>query len=161
MKEIELSKGKVAIVDDEDYEYLSQWKWSLSSKGKGRKNLYAVRANKKSIISMHRQIMKFPENFFIDHINGDGLDNQKDNLRLCNNQENSSNQKKHSNNKNGYKGVYTSNRSKKFMAKVFYKGVSFYLGTFATKEDAAIAYDKKALEIFGEFALLNFPEVTE
>lgn len=95
MREIKLSRGMIALVDDEDFEELSQWKWSVSEKSKGR--FYAVRRRSKSDppnpkqIKMHRQITQAPDGLVVDHLNHNTLDNRRDNLRVCTQQENAQN----------------------------------------------------------------------
>lgn len=161
MKEIELTQGKVAIVDDEDFEYISQWKWCYHSAG------YAVRAEgkrgKQVHIYMHREILKPPSGMFTDHVNGDRLDNRKINLRSCNDSQNASNKGLQKNNTSGYKGASWCNKYKKWLSSITFtknRRVSKkFLGYFKSAEAAARAYDKAAREKFGEFARLNFPEV--
>jgi len=152
MKKIPLTRNSFALVDNEDFEYLSQWHWFLSGKG------YAERYNgqKKSPIKMHSQIMNTPNGLFCDHINGNRLDNRKSNLRLVTNQQNLCNRGKASNNTSGYKGV--SFQCKKWYAKITSFGKQHHLGSFKEKIDAARAYDKAAKELHGEFARLNFPD---
>jgi hypothetical protein len=158
MKEIELSKGKVALVDDEDFEYLNQWKWSVL---KGHNTFYAYR--KQSIdgrvcqIYMHRFIMKPPDQLDVDHIDSDGLNNQRLNLRLATKQQNQGNRRKITNGHSKYKGV-TLKRGKKWLAQIGINSRMTHLGYFDNEIDAAKAYDRKAKELFGEFAKLNFPE---
>lgn len=143
MKEIELTQGQVAIVDDDDYEYLSQWKWCASySHG-----FYAVRYKN---IKMHRVICKAPRNMSVDHINHNTLDNRKSNLRICTHQENMRNQISTI----GAKGI-RKRKSGNYEARISGK----YLGVFENKIDAVNAYNKKAIELFGEFANLNFPPI--
>ena len=109
MKEIQLTQGKVALVDDEDYEYLNQWKW-YANEWKGGK-LYAVRnvrKNKQYIgyESMHRLLSSNKDKKLVtDHINGNTLDNRKSNLRICTISENTKNRQIQKNNKSGFKGV--------------------------------------------------------
>jgi hypothetical protein len=155
MKEIELTQGQVAIVDDEDYEYLSQWKWQASKNYKEK--FYARRNDGNKKVYMHRQIIKVKKDEEIDHINGDTLDNRKENLRACCRRDNSRNAISGRKNKHGFKGVRL--ERKKFSAKIFdgKKHISIS-GNYKTSIEAARAYDKKAIELFGEFALLNFPE---
>lgn len=154
MKELKLINGQVALVDDEDYEWLSQFKCYLF---KNKKNLYAeVRTTKKRIL-LHRLIMKAEKGTMIDHIDGNGLNCQKQNLRFCNNSQNLSNRGVNINNTSGYKGVCSpSVGRKKWKACITVNNKSIHLGCFDDKKDAAIAYDEAAKKYFGEFARLNF-----
>lgn len=150
MKEISLTRGKVSIVDDEDFEYLNQWKWNYTGH-------YASRSVKGKVILMHRQIMNFPNKKEIDHINHNRLDNRKENLRECSSEENGRNKSKRSGTYSKFLGVTKSR--KKWMAQIEKDGKSTYLGVFDSEYEAAKVYDKKAIEIFGEFASLNFPNI--
>lgn len=167
MKKIKLTQGKYALIDEEDFDLISQYKWYAKKIGN---TFYAARAitvqgqnkhknikRKQKTIIMHREIMKnkLKQNQEIDHINGNGLDNRKCNLRLCNRSENMMNQRI----KKGtsqYKGVRW---DKKWRAQITYNKKQKHLGFFNNEIDAAKAYDKKAKELFGEFAKLNFNEV--
>lgn len=157
MSKIALTKGKFALVDDEDFDWLNQWKWSLNGNG------YAVRTAKVSrglftVQRMHRVIMNAPDGLHVDHINGDKLDNRRLNLRLCTSQQNSFNRGVQSNNTSGYKGVYLHkkrNLMKRWYAKVFVDGKYHCKGMFATPLEAAKAYNVLAVEYHGEFARLN------
>lgn len=164
MKEIELTRGYKAIVDDEDYEKLSRYKWRVII---GRTTQYAERCEwdnkeKKTITYLiHREILGLDKcsNLQVDHVNHNGLDNRKENLRVCTRSQNSMNTQKTKPGKYGYKGVYLlgkSYRSKPFGAQLRYGDKRYQLGTFFTVEDAARAYDKKARELFGEYASCNF-----
>lgn len=161
MKEIILTKGYVALVDDEDYEWLNQWKWHASINKSGI--IYARRTEypSKKCILMHRFIMKINErNIFVDHHNRDGLNNQKSNLRIATPGQNNRNSKKQSNNNCYYKGVSQDKRNgnKIWIANATYNGKHLYLGAYSTPEQAARVHDKEAKELFGEFAYLNFPD---
>jgi hypothetical protein len=164
MKEIPLSQGKTALVDDEDFEYLNQWKWCAVS-SKTRNTFYALRTiNVSSVndkcrqIRMHREIMKTSKGLEVDHIDGDGLNNQKYNLRNCSRLQNVLNQKIQKVSKTSrYRGVLWNGR-RKWRVQIQYKGKVHYLGYFNIEEEAARAWDRKALELFGEFARLNFPK---
>lgn len=146
-KIIFLTKRKYALVDDEDYEYLSQWKWYAS---KQRNTWYAKRKDGTKSIFMHRLIMGTPNNKLTDHINKDGLDNRKENLRICTNSDNQHNIPTHrNNNKTGYKGV--SSYRGKYQAQIKYKNKTYWLGMFDTPEDAHTAYVNKAKELHGDF----------
>jgi len=152
-KNIKLSHGFTALVDDNMFDFLSQRKWSVFEDRCGKK--YAVCQN----IRMHRVITNCPENMEVDHIDGDGLNNQLSNLRVCTKSQNMANRKINKNNTTGFKGVrrfyYNKN---KYTSKVNTNGKQYYLGIFNTAIDAAKAYDKKARELFGHFAKTNFEE---
>jgi hypothetical protein len=107
---------------------------------------------------MHRQIMNAPEGLLVDHIDGNGLNNQKNNLRLCSSAQNARNRRPTSKPYSKYKGVSWHKRNKKWEVRIAKSGKSTYLGTFEDELEAALAYDRKAEELFGEFAYLNFPQ---
>jgi len=156
MKTIKLTKNQFALIDDDDYEYIGKFKWHAL---RARTGFYACRRNSKKdgydYIYMHRQILGALErNIHIDHINGNGLDNRKENLRKCSTGQNSCNQRKHKG-QSRYKGV-SPVKSKKWRAVIYHKGQRFHLGYFDSEEEAARAYDQKALELFKEFAKINF-----
>lgn len=148
-----LGKGLVALVDDEDYPILVKYKWYLL---KLRKNRYAMADTGGKTIRMHRLVLqdKIPEGFVTDHIDGNGLNNQKSNLRIASKQQNLYNRKPQSAN-SIYKGLQQL-RSGNWTARIKFKGVTYILGTFVREEDAAHAYDEGAKRFFGEFAWLNF-----
>lgn len=149
MKTIKLTKCKEAIVDDRDFEELSKSKWFMCSR-------YAMTERNGKRILMHRHILQPPDGMFVDHINGNTLDNRRENLRLATKQQNCSNQRK----KGGvsrYKGAYKT-RGGKWYSKIAPHGKSIYLGTFDTEELAADAYNKAAKHYFGEFANINIIE---
>lgn len=154
----ELGAGKFAIVDDEDYDFLMRWKWSLGSG-------YACRTTTvKDVgyvgISMHNVVMPEMEGFEIDHINRNRLDNRKSNLRYCTRSQNCGNKSLKSTNTSGYKGVSRKQNRHcvSYYSCIAKDGHTYHLGCFDNPIDAAKAYDKKAVELFGEFAYLNFPE---
>ncbi len=153
MKTINLTKGYVALVDDDDYERLSMLKWSATVK---KTNIYAsvyvAGKNKR----MHRIIMNAPPELQVDHIDGNGLNNQKSNLRLCTNSQNSMNKgKRNENTSSKYKGVYYVKAAKSYRAEIQKDGKKKVLYGFKTQEEAALAYNKAAIELHGEFARLN------
>jgi len=155
MKKIQLTQGRVALVDDEDYEWLSQWKWFYD-------NGYALRNNWKpthTIIYMHREIMNTPKSKRTDHKDTNGLNNQKSNLRICTQSENLMYRGKQKNNTSGYKGVTFDNAKQKWMAQIKVNRKKIYLGRYKKAIDAAHAYDDAAQKYHGEFARLNFPGV--
>ena len=155
MKTIKLTKGKVALVDDEDYERLNQYKWHAAQ---DREIWYAKRksakiSGKQKTITMHREIMNATKGVQVDHRNGDGLYNQKTNLRFCTHQQNQQNRKNpQKNNKLGIKGVRWDRNAKKFQARITIKGKQLYLGLFTVLADADQAYRVAEIKYFGEFA---------
>lgn len=154
---IPLTQDKFAIVDAEDYELLSRYNWYAA---KDKRSYYAVRNVKRSRIQirMHRIILNAPPGLLVDHINHNGLDNRKANLRLCTPFQNSFNQRPRRGTSSEYKGVHFYKRLKKFMASITLNQKRYHLGYFKSEIDAAKAYDRKAMELFGRFAYLNFPE---
>jgi len=155
MKKISLTKRKFALVDDEDYEWLSKYKWHCkeSKSTKRVKKVYYTAEtwiNGKRVL-MHRLIMNCPNEKVIDHINGDTLDNQKQNLRICTIKENSRN-RKHSHGRSKYKGVSWDSFTNKWKVRVG----EVWIGRFKNEELAALAYDFYALKYFREFAGFNF-----
>jgi hypothetical protein len=147
---IPLSQGKSAIVDFEDYEYLVQWKWYYTNKGYASK-----RKDKNGHSFMHRFVMNVMDDMQVDHKFGDRLDNRKNNLRICTNAQNQHNSSIQKNNKSGYKGVSWHKKSKKWKAKMQFSGRDIHLGYFICPIEAAKAYNKAAIENYGEFAWLN------
>lgn len=150
MKEINLTQGKVALVDDEDFEYLNQWRWSAA---RYSDNIYyaASRVKGKSI-TMHRLLMNSDKQRQVDHKDGNGLNNQKSNLRFANYSQNGSNRRAWGS--SCFLGVNIDRG--KIYARITLNGQTLYLGRFKTEEDAARAYDRKAKELHGDFACLNF-----
>ena len=155
MREIPLTQGKVALVDAEDFERLNQFKWYAH---KSRKMFYAERNSlsingKWKTIKMHRILLPSDDKMKIDHHNGDGLDNRKENLRICTNQQNSSNRRHpHKNNKLGIKGVSWRKDQKKFQSAIQVNGENIHLGYFNVLGDADSAYRKAEEKYFKEFA---------
>ncbi len=157
-KQIPLTQGKVALVDDDMYEFLNQWRWFAAFDGC---NWYAERnekiVDKKTIVLMHRIVINaLASDPMVDHQNGNGLDNRRQNLRFCVNSENGGNRRKSKNNTSGYKGVCWNKRQKKYVGYIMKQHQNFFLGYFDTPEEAAQAYDARARELFGEFARTNF-----
>lgn len=160
MKIITLSnnKGEV-LVDDEDFEWLDKYDWYLM-RGKKVNYAYAYGKNIKGSpkFLIHRLILNAPKGIDVDHINGDGLNNQKCNLRLATRSQNLINRNKQSNNTSGIKGVSYCNekkRKKKWKSSINHNSKPITIGRFLTKEEAGRAYDKKAKELYGEFAYIN------
>jgi len=147
---IALGDGCYAYVDAADYEWLNQWQWHLE-------NGYAARREKDKAIFMHRQIMQPSHGMLVDHIDGNKANNCRANLRVCTRSENNCNTRKRSGSHSVFKGVFYSRRRRKWFAICKYKGKPHQVGYFDSEVEAARAYDRKAVELFGEFARLNFP----
>lgn len=149
MAEIPLTKGEVAIVDDEDYEDLAKHKWYFAAVG------YAARRKDGKIVYMHREIMGAEKGLVVDHINHDTIDNRKTNLRCCSQSFNMANASLRLDSISGYKGVHWFPRDSKWKARICVDGKTTHLGLFESKHDAARMYNFWAKDIFGDHALLN------
>lgn len=151
IKFIELTRGQFAIVDADDFERLSQWKWHLTN-GYAARSVYGPPRQE---ILMHRFLA--PRSKYVDHINRDKLDCRKENLRECTNSQNLHNRPKQKNNKSGYKGVYWFKPHQLWRAKIQVNGAQIHLGYFKNKKEAAEVYDSAAKKHHGDFARTNFP----
>lgn len=151
---IALTKGRFAIVDAVDYEWLSRYKWRATFNGG---SWYAATTIKNRNVLMHRMIMDPPEGIVVDHIDGNSLDDRRCNLRICTRQQNAYNCRR-SRGTSPYKGVCFEKITGRWRASIVYQGERLNLGLYESEVEAARAYDRKAIELFGEFAYLNFPE---
>lgn len=155
-----LTHGKYALVDDEDWPMLNQWKWN-ANKSRSGVFLYAKRGqvlpNRKHItLSMHRVILNVTDRFVhVDHIDHDGFNNQRSNLRLVTRGQNGYNRLLSRNSTSGFKGVSWAKRHKKWWVKITFEKRQIFAGLYDDPVSAAKAYDVKALELFGEYALTN------
>ncbi len=152
-KEIPLTRGHVAIVDDEDYEWLSQWKWTAFQSGN---QVYAYRKHKNKSVLLHRLITSAPKGKVVDHINRNGLDNRRENLRVVGRKENALNSSFIPNGTSKYRGVRYSKNA--WQSEIMVDRKYIYLGRFKSEEDAARAYDAAATMYFKSDARLNLPE---
>lgn len=162
MKEIQLTQNKVALVDDEDFERLNQYKWYASFENG---NFYAKRNvwkdNEHIVVRMHRVVLnlQYKDGIEVDHKNNNSLDNTKDNLRKVTRSQNNMNQKHNRKNcSSQYKGVSWFKRDNKWETYIRLNNKYYHLGKFVNEIDAAKHYDEKAKELFGEYACLNFKD---
>lgn len=162
MKLIRLTKGQFAMVDDDDFERLSKHKWYAQ---RSRNTFYAQRnvtigRKKRRTVHMHREVTGTADHLQCDHIDGNGLNNQRSNLRECTHQQNRRNTQKRIASKSRFIGVTRRSDGERWVASIKIQGKRQHLGSFLLEEDAARARDSRAKELFGEFAALNFPEGT-
>jgi HNH endonuclease len=147
VKEIPLTRGRVALVSNEDFDLVSKHRWHVQYQSD--RTMYAQTRVKQKAMTMHRLIMGFPASG-IDHIDGNGLNNTRENLRLATVAQNQWNSRIAKNNKSGFKGVCL--RQGRWTAQMSHLGQKIYLGTFPTAEIASMAYQTAAKELRGEFA---------
>ena len=158
MKKIPLTQGKFALVDDGDYEMLNQFKWFAL---KRPHTFYAARnipgGKRQKTIYMHTVIMQTPKDMEVDHRDGNGLINQRYNLRVCTRSQNSQNLLPQGGTSK-YKGVHWYKAGNRWQGHIRHNYKKIHLGYYTDEIEAARAYDEKAKELFGKFAHLNFPE---
>lgn len=154
---IPLTQDRNAIVDAIDYDFLMQWNWHTHKKSYGEK-YYAARSLSGDILMMHNVILPVRRGLEVDHIDGDGLNNRKNNLRPATHSQNQKNRKKQKS-KSGFKGISLDKRytNKKWRVYINSNGKRINCGGYATQEDAARIYDEAAKKYHGDFAALNFP----
>ena len=161
MKQIPLTQGQFAIVDDADYDWLNQWKWYAL---KDRRTFYAVRNvrlpdRKRTVLKMHRQILGLErgDKSECDHKNNNGLDNRHDNIRVSTHRQNMCNQRPQKNSSSFFKGVSWHKATQKWQSRIrISRKKVIHLGVYANEMIAALIYDLYALKYFGEFAYTNF-----
>lgn len=162
-RRIPLSRGKHALVDLDDYDRLSRYKWHTVN---ARGTFYAVRntgqrrGQKRIVVKMHREVLKVPDGMFVDHINHNGLDNRKANLRPATQAQNARNRRKarRGNVHSKYKGLTWYKSQKRWAVRIMADRKSRFIGYFDDELDAARAYDQAARKYHGRFASLNFPD---
>lgn len=159
MKEIILTKGKVALVDDEDFDSLSKTSWYAHSSKYGRTGYTArgtMKNYKNKLFLMHRQILGLSNpKISVDHIDGNGLNNQKSNLRICTHGENMRNTRKRVNCSSRFKGISWNKDRKKWDVRANLNKKVYRVGRYDNEVEAALAYNVTASFLFGEFASLN------
>jgi hypothetical protein len=160
MKQIPLTQGKVALVDDADYGFLNQFKWSVAIRNCTTYAVRNYRVNGKCFtVLMHRLILGIlaEDGRDVDHKDGNGLHNFRDNLQACSRSQNIAKKRNPKNSSSKYKGVYYDKRaSKKWCVRVTKMYKTHHVGLFDSEVEAAQAYDKKAKELFGDFCFQNF-----
>jgi hypothetical protein len=154
VRRIPLTQGKFALVDADDYYRLAKFPWQAL---KGTSTFYAIRGRNRKHLMMHREIMNPPAGLIVDHIDHNGLNNCKVNLRLCSVAQNVRNSVAQSGSSSKYKGVHWHRGMRKWAVLIHFNDKRYRLGHFTDEIEAAKAYDKKAAELYGEFAYLNFP----
>lgn len=159
MKEVKLTKGYVAIVDDEDYDRVSNHKWRVDviKRSDGSKTAYAKSAIKKKTVYLHRFVYGDTKGMHIDHIDGNPLNNSKSNLRTCTHSQNMKNRCIVTGASSQYKGVTWDVDSKKWRARICANKIVMSLGLYESEEEASRVYDMAAAKYFGDFARTNKP----
>jgi hypothetical protein len=152
---VPLTRGYSALVDAEDYERVASFAWSAA---KPSNVVYAVRDEKRKRIYLHRFILNAPDGVEVDHWNGDGLDNRRENLRLCSHAENVRNSRPHARGTSSYKGVHLHRASGKWAVEIQVNEKRRFIGLFGDETEAAKAYDAAARASHGEYAYCNFAE---
>lgn len=155
MKLIPIADGRCAIVDNDDYELLNQYKWHVNAQGYLSTRIYTGTGrdnNTAYFIRMHRLVMNAPDDMVVDHIFGKKFDNRKTQLRLATGGENNRNRGKQTNNTSGHKGVSWHKKAGKWTAQIDINHKHHYLGLFTNLEDATEAYKQAATKYHGEFA---------
>lgn len=159
-----VSKGRIyrVLFDEEDRGAVEAKSWHILSTSRGVS--YAIAhthsvSGARSTVGMHRVILQAAAGEMVDHINGDGLDNRRCNIRLCSREQNGMNRRRPAHNTTGYKGVkrHSKTSALPWEARICAQREHLHLGSFATREEAARAYDRAAIKLHGEFASLNFP----
>lgn len=157
--EIDLGRGYIAIVNSDTFDRLKlgRFRWRANVHKRARK-VYAIASVGGSPVALHRFIVEAPAGQMVDHEDNDGLNNRDNNIRVATPAQNRANSRKARDNSSGFKGVSWSPTSRKWVAQLWHNGKRHYLGVYAHKERAARAHDRKAIELHGEFAGLNFPK---
>jgi hypothetical protein len=152
MKEISL-RSCVTIVSDEDFDFLTQWNWCFDGRYAYRKEFTKYPKYKK--IYMHRVLLNTPHGMMTDHINGNKLDNRRINLRICKRGQNEANKPKKQGCSSKFKGVSLFKKRNAWKAEIKFEKKRYHIGLFKNELEAAHAYNLKAKQLFGSFAILN------
>jgi len=156
MKQLQLSKARFAMVDDDDFEWANQWKWYFDGQYAAREQHVGGGGERDSIkLYLHRELMQTPTGLVTDHIDRDKLNNVRSNLRICTFSENINNGSRRVDNHSGYRGVTWHKQREYWYARIKYQGKCTFLGSFKDKNEAAKAYDKASREIYGVVAYQN------
>lgn len=164
MREIPLTRGLIALVDDEDYEWLSQWKWHVDEDNYVKRNVTtSTKPRRQTRVLMHREILglKSDDSREGDHENLNRLDNQRSNLRICTRSQNEFNKGPRKDCKSGYRAVNFYKRTGRWVARIQVEGKRKYLGSYPTPEEAHAAYAKAAREFHGEFMFAGLASIKE
>lgn len=149
MKEIQLTRGRVTLVDDVDYEKVAQFKWCYMTAGYAARSV--ARGEKRWLVYLHRFILDAPEGVYVDHIDGDKLNNRRSNIRLCTQSENKMNSGKYANNTSGHAGVAFDKSTGSWKAYINVDKKLKHLGRFPTKEEAVKCRKAAEEKFFGDF----------
>jgi hypothetical protein len=155
MRVIELTRGQVAIVDDEDYERFAQYRWCFMHAGYAMRRQKKAEGSNKVCILLHRAIVGAKKGESVDHINGNTLDNRRENLRICTHAENLRNQRLKKTSSSGLKGATLCKKTGKWCSKITKDGKTIHLGKFETAAEAHAAYCAASVSLHGEFARFN------
>jgi len=149
-------KNLQCLIDSSDADWLNCWDWGINRSKSGK--IYAVRYFRKNsnrgLIYLHRAVLGFPQGE-VDHINGNTLDNRRENLRVCTHQQNQCNRKIGKNNTSGFKGVYFNKNNNNYRSEICFKNKKYFLGYFKSALEASKAYNKKSIELHGNFSRLS------
>lgn len=154
-KVLATTDGYEVLIDEADFALVSRFRWRTRP---GVNTRYAIRqAHGDKTMRLHRELLCVPADNVVDHINGNGLDNRRANLRICTKAENNRNTSKRGNGASSqFKGVVKRTDCNRFSARIMVGGIDHYIGTFKSERRAAVEYDLAAMELHGEFAFLNF-----
>ncbi len=158
MREVILTSGEISLVDDSDFNFVNQFRWRAL---RTPRTTYARATINGKVVLMHRILMQTPVGMHTDHLNSNGLDNRRENLRVCTQTENKRNARPAQGKSSPYKGVslIKGTKTPKYSCKIYVDGKLRHLGTYSSPVHAALRYDHEARENYGEFAYLNFPNL--